>query len=98
MILIKLVFNMIWHIINFRDLEKRTQSDIALKNKALKIASNPKYNGYGRGLASMVYKFFDKKLKGAGLENQMKFINQLLENFKKEKFILLLRTIFGVLI
>ena len=28
----------------FKDLEKRTQSDIVLKNKALKIASNPKYN------------------------------------------------------
>ena len=46
----------------FKDLEKRTQSDIVLKNKALKIASNPKYNGYERGLASMVYKLFDKKI------------------------------------
>ena len=45
----------------FKDLEKRTQSDIALKNKAFKIASTPKYNGCERGLASMVYKFFDKK-------------------------------------
>ena len=42
----------------FKDLEKRTQSDIVLKNKSLKIASNPKYNGYERGLASMVYNFF----------------------------------------
>ena len=48
----------------FKDLEKRTQSDIVLKNKTLKIASNSKYNGYERGLASMVYKFFDKKSKG----------------------------------
>ena len=47
----------------FKDLEKRTQSDIVLKNKALKIASNPKYNGYERRLASMVYKFFDKNQK-----------------------------------
>ena len=54
----------------FKDLEKITQSDIVLKNKALKIASNPKYNGYERGLASMVYKFFDKKSKGSGLKNQ----------------------------
>ena len=46
----------------FKDLKKRTQSDIVLKNKALKIPSNPKYNGY-EGLASMVYKCFDKKLK-----------------------------------
>ena len=59
----------------FEDLEKRTKPDIVLKNKALKIASNPKYNGYERGLASMVYKFFDKKPKGSGLkENQGNFL------------------------
>ena len=46
-----------------------------MKNKALKIASNPKYNGFERGLASMVYKFFAKKSKGAGLkENQGSFL------------------------
>ena len=44
----------------FKDLEKRTQSDIVLKNKSLKIASNPKYNSYETGLESMVYNFFDK--------------------------------------
>ena len=32
-----------------------------LKDKAFKIASDPKYDGYQRRLASMVYKFFDKK-------------------------------------
>ena len=59
----------------FKDLEKRTQSNIVLKNKALKIDSNPKYNGYERGLVSMVYKCFDKKSKGAGLkENQGNFL------------------------
>ena len=59
----------------FKDLETRTQSDIVLKNKALKIASNPKYNGYERGLASMVRKFFDKESKGRGLkENQGDFL------------------------
>ena len=52
----------------FKDLEKRTQSNIVLKNKALKIASNLQYNGYERGLASMVYKFFHKKSKGSGLK------------------------------
>ena len=41
----------------YKDLERRTQSGLDFKNKALKIASNPKYNGYERGLASMVYKF-----------------------------------------
>ena len=44
-------------------LVKRTQSDLVLKDKAFKTASNPKYDGYRRGLASMVYKFFDKNLK-----------------------------------
>ena len=38
---------------------KRTQSDKVLSDKAFKIASDPKYDGYGhqRGIASMVYKF-----------------------------------------
>ena len=52
----------------------------------------------------MVYKFFDKSSNGSGIVNEPnyqlanKLINQLLENFKKEKFIHLLETIFGVLI
>ena len=77
-----------------KDLVKRTQSEKVLKDKAFKIASNPKYDGYQRALASMAYTFFDKKSKGSvfPLMNQiiiwqMNFINQLLENFKKEKFI-----------
>ena len=80
----------------FKDLEKRTQSDIVLKNKPFTIASNPKYNGYERGLESMVYKFFDKKSKGSGLkENQGNFLqnsqlaNELhkpnIRKFKKRK-------------
>ena len=50
-----------------KDLIKRIQSDKVLKDKAFKIASNPKYVFYQRGLASMVYKFFDKKSKGSGI-------------------------------
>ena len=73
----------------FKDLEKRTQSDIALKCKALTIGSNPKYNGYERGLASMVYKFFDKKSKGAGLKENQQLANELhkpiIRKFKKRK-------------
>ena len=48
-----------------KDLVKRTQSDKVLRDKAFKIASNPKYDGYQRGLASMVYTLFDKKSKGS---------------------------------
>ena len=48
-----------------KDLAKRTQSGKVLRDKAFKIASDPKYDGYQRGLASMVYKFFDKKSSGS---------------------------------
>ena len=52
---------------NSKDLAKRTQSDKILKDKAFKIASDPKYDGYQRGLVSMVYKFFNKKFSGSGV-------------------------------
>ena len=45
----------------------RTETDKVLRDKAYDIASNPKYDGYQRGLASMVYKFFDKKSTGSGI-------------------------------
>ena len=44
-----------------KDLAKRTVSDKILKDRAYKIARNPKYNGYQSALASMVYKLLDKK-------------------------------------
>ena len=58
---------------DFKDLKRRTQSDKVLKG--IEVASNPKYNGYRRGLASMVYKFFDKKSKRSGIKNEIKKIN-----------------------
>ena len=51
---------------DFENLAKRTIADKALRDKAFKIASYQKYDGYQRGLASMVYKFFDKKSQGGG--------------------------------
>ena len=44
-----------------KDLINRTEADKVLRDKAYDIASNPEYDGYQRGLASMVYEFFDKK-------------------------------------
>ena len=44
-----------------KDLINRTEADKVLRDKAYDIASNTKYDGYQRGLASMDYKFFDKK-------------------------------------
>ena len=53
-----------------KDLVKRTQSDKVLRDKAFKIITgDPKYDGYQRGLASMVHKFFDKKSSGSGIIN-----------------------------
>ena len=40
---------------DFKDLAKRTIADKVLRNKAFKIASDQKYDGYQRELASMVY-------------------------------------------
>ena len=48
-----------------KDLINRTEADQVLRDKAYDIASNPEYDGYQRGLASMVYKFFDKKSMGS---------------------------------
>ena len=71
-----------------KDLAKRTQSD-----KVFEIANNPKYDGYQRGLASIVYKFFDKNSKGADIKNKIKENQQLanelhkpiIRKFKKRK-------------
>ena len=49
-----------------KDLINRTRADKVLRDKTYDIASNPEYDGYQRGLASMVYKFFDKKTMGSG--------------------------------
>ena len=61
-----------------KDLVKRTQS-----GKAFAITNNPKYNGYQRGLASMVHKFFDKKSRGTGIKNEIKENEQLANELHK---------------
>ena len=54
---------------DFKDIKRRTASDKILRDEAFNIAKNPKYNGYQRGLASMIYRFFDKKSAGGGIVN-----------------------------
>ena len=91
---------------NFKDLERRTASDKVLRDKSFNIAKNSNYDGYQRGLASMVYKFFDKKSKGSGVNIKMMHNEQLakelykpiIRKFKKGKFILDLKIIFRELI
>ena len=54
---------------DFKDLGKRIAANNVLKNKEFNIAKDPKYDGYQRGLASIVYKLFDKKIKGSGVKS-----------------------------
>ena len=69
---------------DFKDLARRTASDKVLRDKAFNIVKNPKYDGYQRGLASMVYKFFDKKSTGSGIaNNEIKQNLQLAEELHK---------------
>ena len=75
-----------------KKLAKRTQSDKVLRDKAFKIANDPKYDSYQRGLASMVYKFFDKKSSGSGIVNEPncqltdELHKPIIKKFKKRKF------------
>ena len=86
-----------------KDLAKRTKSDKVLKDKAFKIASDPKYDGYRRGLASMGYKFFDKKSSRSGVDAEPNYQlaselhKQIIKTLRDKKFIHGLETIFGVL-
>ena len=56
-----------------KDLVRRIQSDKVLRDKVFKIASDSKYDGYQRELASMVYKYFDKKSKASGITNESNY-------------------------
>ena len=86
-----------------KDLIKRIQSDKALKEKGFKIANNPKYDGYQRGLVSMVFTFFYKKYKGSGIINEPnyqlanKLHKPIIRKFKKRKVYSLFRdNIWGI--
>ena len=76
----KACFQNVMAYCDFKDLKRRTASDKILRDKYFNIAKNPKYVGYQRGLASMVYKFFDKKLKGSGVAN-----NEFKQNLQSAK-------------
>ena len=53
---------------DFKDIARRTTSDRILRDEAFNIAKNPENDGYQRGLSSMVYKLFDRKSAGSGLD------------------------------
>ena len=68
---------------DFQDLIRRTVSDKILHDKAFDIAKNLKYDGYQRGLASMVYKFFEKKTAGGAVKNENISNKELAEELHK---------------
>ena len=74
-----------------KDLVRRTQSDKILRCKVFKIVNDLKQDGYQKGLASMAYKFFDKKSKGSCITNESNYqlANELrkpiISKFKKTK-------------
>ena len=68
---------------DFKDLKRRTASDNILRDKAFNIAKNPKYDGYQRGIASMVYNFFDKKSADGGVNIPLQFNKQLAKELHK---------------
>ena len=76
---------------DFKELKRRTASDNILQDKAFNIAKNPKYDRYQRGLASMAYKFFDKKSTGSGVTNEPNYQlrnelhNPIIRKSKKKK-------------
>ena len=67
---------------DFKDLARRIAFDEVWRDKAFNVAKNPKYDGHQRGLASMVYTFFDNKTLGGGvatLPNKFSFNNEQLD-------------------
>ena len=72
-----------------KDLINRTEADNVLRDKAYDTASNPEYDGYQRGLASIVYKFFDKKSMGSGIASSSILADELhkpiIKKFNKRK-------------
>ena len=68
---------------DFKNLKRRAFSHKVLRNKAFNVVKNLKYDGYQRRLASMFYKFFDKKSAGGGVNTPLEFNEQLAEESHK---------------
>ena len=85
---------------DFKDLARGTAADKVLRDKAFNTAKDPKYDGYQRGLASLVYKFFngktasitDKSAAGSGIKSMLQnqqlakeLHKSIIRKFKKRK-------------
>ena len=95
----------------FKDLARRTASEKVLREKSFNIAKDTKYDGYQRGLVSMVYKFYDKKTSVSGIKQNERSLDlamqqlaeelqkSIIKKLKKKKSIFnMQKTIFGGLI
>ena len=67
-----------------KDLNRRTAADKVLRDKGFNIAENPKYDGYQRGISSMVYKFFNKRTSPSGIKNEDISNKELVEELHKQ--------------
>ena len=62
-----------------------------MRDKVFKIARDPKYDGYQKEIASMVYTFFDKKSRGSGVATEPNYQlanelhKQIIRKFKRQK-------------
>ena len=66
-----------------KELNRRTFADNILRDKAFNIAKDPKYDGYQLRLASLVYKFSDKKSYDSGIKNENISNKELAEELHK---------------
>ena len=96
---------------DFKDLPRRATSDKVVHNKAFNIAKNPKYDEHQQDLASMIYRFFDKKIwntnsgpiTNSDVVSENKELSKdlhkpIIRNSKNKMYIHVLQAIFGVLI
>ena len=74
-----------------KDLAKKTKLDKVLRDKTFEIAIDLKHDGYQRGLASMLYKCFDKRSSGSGITTELNYQlanelhRQIIMKLKKRK-------------
>ena len=68
---------------DFKDLTRRKASEKILCDKVFNSAKNPKYDEYQKGIASMVYKLFDKKTSDSGIKNESMSDRQLVQELHK---------------
>ena len=78
---------------NFKDLTRKTASDKVLRDKAHNVAKNLKDHEYQRGIAAMVYRFFDRKISGSDNKNEnisnqeiaVELHTPIVKKYKKQK-------------